>query len=109
MDAHVYPGNQIPSFLVDISSSIPITESQPGFSNVESSSNSQDSTVSLRRSTRTHKTPFYLSSYMCHATILLPTNSVRSYWCNLVQYKFTHKPCSITEPTCYINASKDSL
>nr|XP_017248276.1 PREDICTED: uncharacterized protein LOC108219369 [Daucus carota subsp. sativus] len=56
----------------------------------------------LRRSSRAHKAPTYLSNYQCHAF-------VSSHWCNLVQHQPTVTPCAVTEPTSYVEAATDPL
>lgn len=55
--------------------------------------------ITVRRSTRDHKTPSYLSDYKCNAVVL-------NRWCNLV---FTptssYTKCEISEPKSYKEAT----
>lgn len=67
--------------------------------------NIPSSEILLRKSTRTHKPPSYLTSYKCNSA------STSTHWCNLVQVsiKDPAPKCSIKEPVSYQEAAADPM
>ncbi|KAL8133051.1 hypothetical protein AgCh_008493 [Apium graveolens] len=57
----------------------------------------------IRKSTRIHKTPSYLSSYKCNTVVC------STHWCNLVKTPSIQPACTIKEPLSYKEAANNPV
>ncbi|KAL8155975.1 hypothetical protein AgCh_001144 [Apium graveolens] len=124
------PDPVIPDYehVIPVHNSLPDTQSDSDIfnnnsANDENSHNNSTNTSSnspvivqpLRTSTRIVQTPVYLHAYYCNRSSASPDFS--THWCNLVSsqafpsshFLFLSHQSTITEPACYLEASKHPL
>lgn len=100
-----------PSFPLSVSDSDGTHNSPNSANDVSGSSIIHDlsdatitTTDAIRKSTRVHKPPYYLSSYQCNNV-----STLSAHWCNLVHVSYISSHCTLVESSFYTEAAAHSL